>query len=433
MTASVESNTNKENRPKRAFATHTPKWQKFQPKLMVPSGKAANVVSKQATEIYAYNRQYSHVYSLRLAVLNRRIWKTMAEDSAYKRIDRVLELRENVPSMIVGTLVKEAEDADEPPIQPETECRPSDQLFLEDESGRVALKVENVHQYCTGVVMGVKGKVDKTGTLQVEEMVPPRQAPSPTLSGHTTPSDPSSHAPHLLLVSSLLCGDPNVSSVPREMLISYLQGQFTDDAAKVSRVLLAGAGPSSQDPLQGIKELDVFGLELSRCGIPLDIMPSKDDPTTANWPQRPLHSSLLPNASNIVHRATNPYAAGHGEKLVVATDGVNIYDLQKRVLTESKERLTELQALEQTLEWSHICPTGPDSVPTVPHVDLDPMVLEQKPHLYLCGNAQSFATTKTEDGTTLLCVPKFSETGEAVLVNLETMAVELLRFEDNES
>ena len=113
MTASVESNTNKENRPKRAFATHTPKWQKFQPKLMVPSGKAANVVSKQATEIYAYNRQYSHVYSLRLAVLNRRIWKTMAEDSAYKRIDRVLELRENVPSMIVGTLVKEAEDNNE--------------------------------------------------------------------------------------------------------------------------------------------------------------------------------------------------------------------------------------------------------------------------------------------------------------------------------
>ena len=135
----------------------------------------------------------------------------------------------------------------------------------------------------------------------------------------------------------------------------------------------------------------------------------------------------------IVHRATNPYAAGHGEKLVVATDGVNIYDLQKRVLTESIERLTELQALEQTLEWSHMCPTGPDSVPTVPHVDLDPMVLEQKPHLYLCGNAKSFATTKTEGGTTLLCVPKFSETGEAVLVNLETMAVELLRFEDNES
>lgn len=62
------------------------------------------------------------------------------------------------------------------------------------------------------------------------------------------------------------------------------------------------------------------------------------------------------------------------------------------------------------------------------------MVLDQTPHLYICGNSQEgFATQTNANDTTLICVPKFSETGEAVLVNLETCAVELLRFDDNES
>jgi DNA polymerase delta subunit 2 len=235
----------------------------------------------------------------------------------------------------------------------------------------------------------------------------------------------------LLIVSSLLCGDPNVSSLPREMLVSYLQGHFTDDAAKVARVFLAGSGPSHQDPLSGIKELDGFCLQLGRIGIPLDVMPSKQDPTTVNWPQRPLHSSLLPHATNSLSRTPNPYAAGHGNQFVVGTDGVNVRDLQRFVLTADKEPLSEIEALERTLKWGHLCPTGPSSVPTVPHVGADPMLLDRRPHIYVCGDSSEFAT-KTVNGTTLICVPKFSETGEAVLVNLETKDVQLLRFEDNE-
>lgn len=432
MTATIAT-TGRADRPRRAFATHVPKWQRFQSKFIVPSGKAANKVSSQDTEIYPYQRQYSTVYFQRLSALKGRCWDAMGEDASYTKVDRVLGLREKIPSMIVGTFVKEAEKAYEEPIQPGTECRPSDQLFLEDESGRVALMVDNVHQFCTGVVMGVKGIVDSTGILQVEEIFAPASPKPACLSGSVTPSRPSSLEPHLLIVSSLLCGDDNVSSLPREMLVSYLQGQFTHDAAKVSRVLVAGAGPSSQNQLLGIKELDAFGVQLSRCGIPIDIMPGKNDPTTANWPQRPLHSSLLPNATASVFRTPNPYAAGYGNKLIMGADGSNIADLQKFVLNQEKEKLTEIQALEKTLEWSHLCPTGPSSLPTVPHVDQDPMVLDLKPQVYFASNCSAFAHKKLDDDTVLICVPKFSQSAEAVLVNLETLEVELLRFEDNNS
>ncbi|CAJ1942980.1 unnamed protein product [Cylindrotheca closterium] len=432
MTATVVANSSQDNRPKRAYAARTPKWQRFQAKLLVPSTKAAGAVSKEESSVFPYQRQYSSVYYQRLMALKPRCWKAM-ENETYKKIDRVLGLREKVPSLVVGTLVKESTDPKEDPMVSDSECRPSDQLYLEDESGRVSLELKETHQFCTGVVIGVKGVVDASGTFQVEGLFPPATPDPVTLTGGITQSTPASHSPHLLIVSSLLCADADVSSLSREMLVAYLQGQFTLDAAKVCRVLVAGNGPGAQDVLQGVKDLDCFGMQLKSCGIPMDIMPGKNDPTTANWPQRPLHSSLIPNSGNFISRVPNPYAAGHGKQLVVGTDGANIFDLQKFILNDQSERISELDALEKTLEWSHLCPTGPSSVPTVPHTERDPMVLEQKPQVYFCGNASKFAHKVWEDGTVLLCVPKFSETSEAVLLNLETRKVELLRFDSNES
>eukprot|EP00934_Nitzschia_sp_Nitz4_P008765 Nitzschia sp. Nitz4//scaffold14_size191712//152365//153765//NITZ4_001749-RA/size191712-processed-gene-0.288-mRNA-1//1//CDS//3329537005//8755//frame0 len=450
--------------PRRASCKHQAKWQRFQPTLLQPETKKA---AQKDTETYQYQRQYSHVYSHRLAALKDRCWESFAVaannsssgTSHYARKNRVLELRENIPSQLVGTVVKETNDPKEEPLVADTECRPSDQLFLEDESGRVALQVENIHEYCTGAVIGVQGRVDDKGTFLVDQVVFPQLpalASPPATSSEGTRT--TGATPHLLLLSSPLCGDPAVSSLPRELLLSYLQGQFTPDAAKVCRVLLVGGGPSKQDPLQGLKELDAFLRQLTTAGIPVDILPGKDDPTTANWPQRPLHSSLLPNATAIVHRAPNPYAAMLGDKYIVATDGANVHDLQKHVLDTSAvqasedthqtpssttpleeqeastlttaSRLSELDALHRTLEWSHICPTGPASLPTVPHLEDDPMVLDTLPHLYVAGNASAFATKQAaQESTTLMCVPSFAQTGQAVLVNMESMAVELLRFQ----
>jgi DNA polymerase delta subunit 2 len=488
-------------------------------------------VSAQAEQErpFQYQKQYSHVYSQRLNALRPRCWKSFLhldqettrhnnknnnnDDDIYTRINRVLELREDIPSRIVGTLVKETTDPDEATMD-HTKCRPSDTLFLEDESGRVVLDFDTTttttataaaspHDYCTGVVVGIQGKVDNRGVFHVEALAHPAPAsPAPLLptvslvparlpggNQEGGVSTKTVAAPHLLLVSSLLCGDPHVPSLPREMLVSYLSGQFTRDAAKVCRVLILGGGPSSQEPLLGVKELDAFLCHLTHLGIPVDILPGSFDPTTANWPQRPLHSSLLPASTSmaaaaLVHRTPNPYAAVLGPQWVVATDGANVHDLQQYITTTTtgpsssttamsidenggcgstsslddndddekqdkepatppRRKVTQLEALTRTLEWSHLCPTGPNSLPTVPHMEQDPMVLDHLPNLYVCGNADHFAkatttttTTTTLNGTstptttttTLVCVPKFSETGEAVLVNLETLALERLRF-----
>jgi DNA polymerase delta subunit 2 len=147
----------------------------------------------------------------------------------------------------------------------------------------------------------------------------------------------------------------------------------------------------------------------------------------------------------MVMTTPNPYEAVYGEKVVLGTDGLNVRDLQQAILkkpneedateeTSSPQPLTELEALEQTLRWAHLCPTGPDRLGMVPTED--PMVMDKTtPHLYFCGNCEEGFATKlinngddTEKMTRLVCIPKFSQTGEAVLVNLVSLDVELLRF-----
>jgi DNA polymerase II small subunit/DNA polymerase delta subunit B len=158
----------------------------------------------------------------------------------------------------------------------------------------------------------------------------------------------------------------------------------------------------------------------------------------------------------VVHLAPNPYAAVlDRHSFVVGTDGTNVQDLVRQLGGPNSKTprggadgshddvdapgaaggATELEALRLVLSWSHLCPNGPDSVPTVPHAELDPMVLDRIPDLLFCGNADRFATSAV-GSCRLVCIPRFSATGQAVLVRLrpngQPPSVELLRFEAEE-
>ena len=394
----------------------------------------------------------------------------------FTKVHRILELREDVPSAVVGTIVVESSSSikKEETLHPDSLRKESDALYLEDESGRVTLgfatQAQAAWQLCTGVVVGLQGTVDANGTLQVQQVFSPAPPPPPALeesSVKTTDKRPSTEgAPHLLLLSGLHCGDPETPSLPRDMLLSFLQGHLGQEkkAASISQIIIAG-GLVGHDSA-ALADLDVFLCQLAATGLPLVVMPGADDPTTANWPQRPLHSALLPRSNrrfkshHLLRCTPNPYAATHHhQQLVVGTSGANVQDLTKRLLRQQNgnnnndndddispaaavQPYSELQALRQTLEWSHMCPTGPDSVPTAPHPDnTDPMVLTQWPRLYFMGNARRFATSKVDSGPTsgtnscscrLVCLEQFATTGQAVLVNLETLDVEVLRFVDEE-
>jgi len=149
---------------------------------------------------------------------------------------------------------------------------------------------------------------------------------------------------------------------------------------------------------------------------------------------------------------------------VLGSDGLNIADLRRFLTTSTSETGMKdgeegeatsdivsasscIDALNQTLNYGHIAPTGPDSLPTFPSSESDPFVLNTRPTVYFVGNCDEFETRlvdsngdkidkgagKSDDGkdvTRLVCVPSFALTGEVVMVKLKSLECEVLSFND---
>jgi DNA polymerase delta subunit 2 len=447
MTLSTNTATPPLKPVNRAFAVYTPLWQKFQTDVTLESLKISETGSSSQLH-HPYQRQYSHVYAQRLAQLKPRCLDSIPnDDDNIAAVSRILDLREGIPCRVVGTLVKECSmnHTDEPPLYPNRKtCGASDVLYLEDESGRVTLECSEdnkKHEWTTGMVVAVEGVVHHGGVFHVDTFFTPSVAPHMTFATTTTTSteqrDKSdTTTPHVLLLSGLNCAAPGVCSLARDMLLGYLEGslipaQSGAQEESVCRVVIAGnsAAPSTD----AVQELDAWIAQLCAAGIPITLLPGQEDASTANWPQRPLHSSLFKYGgsfvdSSLLSRTPNPMACGINDKYVIGTDGRNVADLYQHTNVS-----TELEAMALLLKCGHVCPTGPSSVPTVPSGEVDVMVMEHTPHLLFAGNCSQFATDLVTRGSTktrMVCIPKFSETGQAILVNMETLNVQVLEFDD---
>lgn len=123
--------------------------------------------------------------------------------------------------------------------------------------------------------------------------------------------------------------------------------------------------------------LDAFLSELAP-SISIDMMSGEKDPTEPTLPQQPLHPALLPNAATYegFTGRTNPFWCDVGGARCVShvrpgtldllttrsysflgTSGQTLDDIFKYI--DSEDRIGIAQ---QTLEWSHIAPTCPDTL-----------------------------------------------------------------------
>lgn len=481
---------------KRATASHLPNWERF--------------CSLPATLTNPYNNQYSLLYNARLSALRSRC--IPKDVSSAKIVDRIIELSEDVTSIVVGTIVKDSPGRpktdtayhssydgisylgtpyeNEQTEEPLATCfGENDNVVLEDESGRVELtmntEVENNNfdkdALATGVVVAVLGTVGATGVMKVNHIFFSAMGPQEEA------MDDSDDDAHILLISGLDCGGADRStSFKRELLTDFLTGHFDEERGrKVARVIVAGGGctkpikPEStsfgnwndssnsstkkeqqqkdrENSTLPIRELDLFLGELCAAGVPVDYIPGLYDPTNANWPQKPLHPCLLPNSDsfvNMLSRSSNPYDCKIGGKLFMGSDGLNIADVHRFIALRNAVRdedevdeegnhvpakinlspMSFLDALELTLQCNHLCPTGPDSLPTFPFEDIDPFIIERTPHVYFAGNCNDFETKlilNNDKVTRLICVPSFAKTGKAVLLNLKNLECSVIEIDD---
>lgn len=293
------------------------------------------------------------------------------------------------------------------------------------------------------------------------------------------------------IVSGLAIDGQSGDDFSIDLLMEWLLGESStstqqERASHVSRLVIAGNSLAEATPL-GVREdmhpsapgkkaaasSKKYGYDASAYNpappqqldallstllpsIPVTLIPGATDPANVSIPQQPLHPALFPESRayaapptsqpvgvskkqqplpevECFHPTTNPasfYQSGH---LWLGTGGQLTDDIAKYL-----DPAPTLELMESTLRWRLLAPTAPDTLWCYPFQTDDPFVLREGkcPHLYFVGNQPAFGTRVIEgpkgERVRLISVPKFAMTGEVVLVDEETLEVELIKFNVNE-
>ncbi|EEQ33334.1 DNA polymerase delta small subunit Cdc1 [Microsporum canis] len=198
--------------------------------------------------------------------------------------------------------------------------------------------------------------------------------------------------------------------------------------------------------------------------IPVTLMPGETDPANFSLPQQEIHTAMLPQSKAYcapiaprreallaepgwLDSVTNPWEGDIEGWRFWGTSGQNVDDVLRYVDTEELEGEEDedvqngvrLRIMDYMLKWRCGVPTAPDTIWCYPFQDKDPFVIQSCPHVFFTGNQPHFQSSIIEGGdwgsgddnitkVRLIALPKFHETGEIVLLDSETLAVEVVKF-----
>lgn len=432
------------------------------------------------TRARTYSRQFFSMYQHRLNVLKPRVDKeAMAKwGNNTRRVDgqkiqwkeKILDIVSGELCWVLGTVFIEMKNkldifhdvehgTDD--IMPKTPANYVDNeatvVMLEDESGRAILHNEELlktSRLVSGAIVAVLGIEIQAGIFEAMEILCPSPAPQKPLPMATDLEQ------YIAIVSGLSFQKETDCDLKSVLLLQWVCGQLggTEDAelsSKVSRLIIAGNSveeieedTEKQREDFGSKNTSHFRAESLRLFntwlsgvvalVPVSLMPGPEDPAEICLPQQPLHRSLLGqnarytgnSAEDPVQSITNPVWLELDNGLrILGTAGQNVSDIKKYYSSDLNVSSSEIMA--KTLLWQHIAPTAPDTLYCYPYEDNDPFVLKETPHLYFAGNQEEFGTRKVDlPGTesTVVSIPRFSETGQLVLVNTSTLEVRTVEF-----
>ena len=350
-------------------------------------------------------------------------------------------------------------------------CGEDDGLLLEDESGRLALRLPAALTegllLVTGSVIGVTGSLGDNGELEVDGVcfpgLPPQPAAPPREATAVASSDLPSEGRYVALVSGLRVGDDVQAMLPLQLLAEHLTGQLGCDEdhrmqANIVRLIVAGnatstpssdagdasstgasatgdvlkklAPPQQKHSAQHVRTLDQF-LTAVCAAIPTDLMPGAEDPCNFLLPQQRFHPCMLPHSAQLssLNLCTNPYCSDIDGVRVLGTSGQPLDDMQKYVPGNDR-----LGTLAKSLELQHLAPTAPDTLGCYPFDDAtsDPFVVDECPRVFFAGNQPRFESTLVEGAagqkTRVVMVPDFSKEPVCVLVDLDTLECKSVAF-----
>ncbi|KAI5358914.1 putative DNA polymerase alpha/delta/epsilon, subunit B, DNA polymerase delta/II small subunit family [Septoria linicola] len=409
-----------------------------------------------------------------------------------KRVDRVLDVRQGNLCWVIGTIYMEMplkpnvlDDIGKehwiaaPPAR-EKYNGGEGQVMLEDESGRLRLTGAFLRSVLlvTGAIVAVLGTENADGDFEVLDLrVPdlPRQPArwerdegDAALKGKKV-SQKREKGGKVAIVSGLSISGDVGDTLLLDLLAEYLLGEATspadqEQASQISRLVIAGNSLSHGQPIPSREDViaakksgkRTYGYDASAYNaaptdrldsylasllpsIPITLLPGATDPTSTSLPQQPIHAAMFPhcrpymshpqeNVSGWFDSLTNPAEFDLDGFRFLGGGGQTLDDVYKYV--DGEERL---EMMEGMLRWRLSAPTAPDTLPCYPFQDGDKFVVKECPHVYFVGNQPRFETNTIEgpqgQAVRLVAVPSFRETGEVVLLDLEDLTVDIIKFE----
>ena len=365
------------------------------------------------------------------------------------------------------------------------------QVMLEDESGRLRLAGSMLKSslLVTGVIIAVLGTENANGEFEVLDLHIPDLAPQPKRWQRDGEEDdekmdvdrPAQNGKKIAIVSGLDISGTEADTLTLSLLSEFLLGEALDsedqeEATNISRFIIAGNSIASDaiiNQVNGTDEakkpahkkygydasaynptptahLDQFMSELLP-SIPITIMAGEQDPANQSLPQQPIHPAMFPHSrayssANInepedeepgwFDSVTNPWDSDIEGFRFMGNSGQPVDDILKYVDLggpDGKDAEGRLEVMEAMLRWRSGAPTAPDTLWCYPFQERDQFVIEQCPHVFFVGNQPKFDTAVIEgpagQQVRLISIPRFSETGELVLLDAETLKPEIVQFD----
>lgn len=406
-------------------------------------------------------------------------------------VERVLDVRQGELCWMVGTVYMEMamkpnvlDDISKehwiaaPPDRDTYVSADKDQMMLEDESGRLRVTGEALDStYVTGCVLAALGTEQADGSFQVIATQyadlprqPDRWERDDAALAQANKSKPErGPAGKIAIVSGLDITGTDDDELSLDLLVEYLTGDAAGPptqsaASSISRLIIAGDSLSHGSPIlsreafaEKKSKKHAYGYDASAYNaspaqrldellsellpsIPITLVPGANDPANVALPQQPLHPALFPQSrlyaeppaqsNETIHgldTVTNPWDGDIEGYRVLGTGGQTVADLLKYV-----NNVNALEVMEMMLRWRCIAPTAPDTLWCYPFQDDDPLLVKDCPHVYFAGCQEKFGKKVIEgpagQKVLLVSVPRFKESGQLVLLDLETSEVELVKI-----
>ncbi|KZC11620.1 PREDICTED: DNA polymerase delta small subunit-like [Dufourea novaeangliae] len=417
-----------------------------------------------------FEEQYSSIYVARLTALRYHLLQKVKVKWAQYEVVTLSELcekNEGNDYIIIGTLYKHQELkpsilrelSEELQITTQTPrtnyAAFKDLIFLEGETLRIKLVGShmNIQNVVTGIVCAVLGHELNSGEFYVVDWCFPGCNLKPIAL-----NKPLKQCGKILLISGLDLAN-NTQSLSLNLFSEWISGmigctEVQREVASIVCIIIAGNSVRGSIEVYNHKEyfitkahneaifkeaaavtykLDNFLASIAQC-CPIILMPGEFDPSCHALPQQSLHPCILPQCSRLkrFYGVTNPWCGRINSRIIAGSSGQPILDIMN---VSGLANTSPLTWLECTLDWKHYAPTAPDTVPAYPYSKIDPFIITEYPDIYFAGNMDKYDTklVTANEGQTIrvICIPKFSETQTAVLVDLQDLRSQPVSFSIN--